>query len=314
MIIERNSSKGSGLYPQAIEVLELLSEPELCFKEKGLRHPLAIYNVSLGGVLEQFSNVPDKLNMFLKEEAYREKGEGKLREELLKAQEDLLYHLMEHIDDCKNIINCILPPNNKEKINRYILKFIKEIHDYKNHIGNVVNKIKHQQGKLRSFTAFNSKIAIPGYFIEGIHSDGTVGPDKNIHQGGTTAFSFSRNLRFHFFHLYFVSLKLAEVIGSLSTHSKSDDTASPNDNSKRIIGIVKKINKIPPIVFPDENNLPKPCLTLSKKTKKHKAYYELFCSYLPVKRIVTLPDLNNMGFSVDYKGDGVSKQFKIPYS
>ena len=117
--------------------------------------------------------------------------------EIRDATDSLLDALMEHFDDCENVLDCYLGKES-QKLKKKIVKW----KIYRDHVGKIVNQIKHQQRRVRTILFYGPDWAVPGYFIEGPLPGKIIGPDPSIHPGGDTAFSFRRNLLFHLWGLY----------------------------------------------------------------------------------------------------------------
>ena len=123
---------------------------------------------------------------------------------LLDAQEHFLYSLEEHFDDCYSILDCFFPDRSIRKKNAQVKLFTKRLKPYSDLVGALVNKMKHRNARLRGIILSRGNQIVPGYFLEGVHPDGALGPDLHIHKspGGLTAFSFFRDLRLHFVELF----------------------------------------------------------------------------------------------------------------
>ncbi|WP_413175290.1 hypothetical protein [Anabaena azotica] len=82
---------------------------------------------------------------------------------LPKLQEELLESLLAHIEDCYLILKTIHPPVNLQSSGHFVESWLKEakhptfkkfqadIKSYRNSLAPLVNRIKHQHGRIRSF-------------------------------------------------------------------------------------------------------------------------------------------------------------------
>jgi len=209
--------------PEVYNLLNHLPSEVLHNVEYRKAHPLAIYHESINRILKSFSKILDiyekniLLNRFPNSEF----------EELLEEQKELLHSLHSHFDDCNQIIKVTSPyptndlPKNKilKKLERSTYRwfeyfenpgfnyFIDVTKGYRTFIGRIVNKIKHEQGRLKGISIKMDQQQCVGYFIEivGVNKEHSSKlPDTVIHPFGT-AFSFSRDLSLHFYKLYEIS-------------------------------------------------------------------------------------------------------------
>lgn len=81
-----------------------------------------------------------------------------------------------------------------------------------NHIGLIVNTLKHKQGELCPIY-FQSPIEFrPGYYLRDVLPGEAMGPSRELHSGGNTAFSFARDMLVHLWWLYRIGdLRLTKV-------------------------------------------------------------------------------------------------------
>ena len=125
----------------------------------GLRHPLGIYNVSRSAVVASLSKTINTLLRVTYERPFlvttSKKGDRSLMYTLLAAQKDLLYALMEYLDDCENIMACFFSSKSMRNEDSHVKLYRKSTEEYRNHIGKVVNYLKHSQGRLLDITFYN---------------------------------------------------------------------------------------------------------------------------------------------------------------
>src|SRR5258706_418102 len=141
MIIKLNSDQNGGLVPEVKQLLLSDIQGSLYNTVHKLRHPLAIYNVSYSTVLNCFGKTITKLLQSIKERTFliksKNDGDRSLIENLLDDQRDLLYALMEHLDDCDNILACFFPSKEIRNKNTYVKHYKKVTEEYRNHIGKI---------------------------------------------------------------------------------------------------------------------------------------------------------------------------------
>ena len=120
---------------------------------------------------------------------------------------------------------------------------------YRRHVGQIVNKIKHDHARLRFILYSGNSIYFPGYFLEGIDSEGVLGPDQNVHHKGGTAFSFARDLRLHFVEVYAVSRFLSKAIKGIAMPV---DTIPADAACAWAEEIATHLGNLSKIYYPDE--------------------------------------------------------------
>ncbi len=286
MNLERKTHRDGNLHPKAFNCLKLLDESFTYHNEHTQRHPFSIYCSSIQEVMQSFNAVLDEIDQI---STALFNADGDLDYPLKKLpnlQKGLLYALQSHIDDCYGILKVIHPYDSKvqeisadgwlKKVKHPAYKeFRNAINDYRESFAPIVNKIKHNGGKLRpimmysmgrgivartvdkGIQTFPKNARIVGYFLEGMQPNGRIGPDCEIHRDGTTAISLNRDLRYHFANLYRVGDHLRSAIASTvrKLHGKKmprdlavNDTVSQYD----IESIAQRVSKLPPLFFENE--------------------------------------------------------------
>jgi hypothetical protein len=170
----------------------------------------------------------------------------------------------------------------------------------------LVNAVKHNQGRLRGVLIYDDHVVVPGFYVE-TAPDGIVGPDKNIHDGGETAISFYRDIRYHYAEFYLVSDALACAVSAIIGESAEDiaeDKEEPID-----IGVAERIVALPETCFLNEVGKHEPLLRIFHGDR---GAPEIVIGHGPPSwRFKALLDFE---IHVQFEGDGVTKSFKLPYS
>ena len=318
MPITRSLTQPGNFLPEAVELLSSeISLPlyDVNFRRKSsskLRHPLGIYNVSLGGILDSFQLVLDNLEEILtispdpSDVDYANQWESLL----LVPHDRLLRLLADHIDDCFCVLMCFFESKQKYESDSHVNQFKKNMKcAYVNHTLKVVNHLKHHQGRLRFIVFICDNLVIPGYFVEGAYPRGVLGPAPQIHEkykGRYTAFSFFRDIRYHFVGLYEVSSYLAQTLQNLLG---TDWISGPIDNglNEKIVGLSKRIEELPIKFFPDEVSMFVPIVKIFSRQND---------TYLTLEQSTNFPiELfpSKCKIMVGHAGDGVSKERILPY-
>jgi len=303
------------LSPNIQKYMPKVKEEKLFYKDYGLKHPSALYNLS-------FTKIREALSLFLdlhKQcdtsdfERY-EKEKGPL---LVKAYRDLLYCFMEHLDDCFHVVKSFVPPPIKEtsnpnqyswlkqNANSIVEDFFNKIDEYKKHIGGIVNELKHNNGILSGISFYEPNQ--PGHFCLGYFVcnvvNGAFQPVDKIHTkigGASTAFSFRRDLNYNLYHIYYISeemmILLREKVG---IDFESVCGAEASENMKQIF---RDLMDIPRYHFPDEYTKPVPSISFDEERVKLE-----YPSPLAIKP-------NNLSKGVqNYPTDGHTGEYKFIY-
>ena len=279
-----------------------------------LRHPLAIYNVSYSTVLNYFGKTITKLLQSIKERTFliksKHDGDRSLIENLLDDQRDLLYALMEHLDDCDNILACFFPSKEIRNKNAYVKHYKKVTEEYRNHIGIIVNYLKHNQGRLQSIAFFNDEIIVPGYFVVGPTVANALGPVEKIHPGGNTAFSFARDLRYNLFHFYAVAQYLSNAIsGILNTQPDYDAPLKSETPDQRILEVALGISRLPLIFYPDETSKPVPNVVIIQEYESSAIIALTYPDHEARVNVIS----KGLKIVADQIADGITRSFRFPY-
>ncbi|MGH7146831.1 MAG: hypothetical protein ACREIJ_02890, partial [Nitrospiraceae bacterium] len=312
MFLQLNENEFGGLCPPASFRLSGELGLPLFNRDHGLRHPLGIYNVSLGKIEERFKKVLNELEPFLKVEN-AEQIKDNLFPPLLDAQERLLFSLEEHFDDCYSILDCFFPNTSVRKKNAQVKLFVKRMETYSDLIGEIVNKMKHKNARLRGIILSLGTQVVPGYFLEGVHPDGALGPDLHIHKGsgGLTAFSFFRDLRLHFVSLFATSEYLTKAIDHLGDKGSSDARLTCSWAAE----LGKTLASLPETYYPNEIKPRNPWILYNEEQDERIRLTLSIGEKSPKpKTFVHGPGIPSFAVRAIYSGDSVTKSFKIPYS
>jgi len=313
MEIKRNLSVDGTFSPKAVNFLGQVPDECLFFLEHKLRHPESIYSLSLERVGEAFTKVAQAF--LAKMEEYQTSTSGPFEiQDLLKRQEDFLHALQEHLDDCYLILKTLVNPASASRspifADKYVVEnrlpgaryFQEAMIDYKKTL-RIVNKLKHQQGRLKGIAIWPGGGAHLGYILEEPDDLGNLSPSRDIHpdQG---CISFSRDLAWHLFNVYVCSEKLVEAVGrALKALYRIDLSSKPGKHDSKWAVVVSLACKIPPALFP-------------KEVKSHTATFrvspdgQVLTIKFPERVKLVLPPQIKATFST--VGDGHSRSFKVP--
>jgi hypothetical protein len=146
------------LYPEVAELLRRIPLDTLHHRDYPIRHPAAIYQLSLRQIAMDITRV-------LRDCAALRAGRGaaNLSEQLAQSQRILIYSLREHLDDCQMILMCFIDPATVTAKGRAPDEFLKaaglqerklfwdSVHVYADtYLMPLVNGLKHSQGRFRT--------------------------------------------------------------------------------------------------------------------------------------------------------------------
>lgn len=326
MQLSYSISQRGNLYPAIYNCLRSLPDSVLQHTDHGLRHPLAIYNISLRRITRAFQDILDE-NDKVYQASIKDDGEVDIDTRLLaKAQQELLESLLAHIDDGYQILRSLYPSSRLEKpipfADRWLEqakhptvgKFKHLVKPYRDTFAPIVNRIKHEHGRLKTIIMRNEEQLydpyqrIIGYFVEGVDKKGSVGPDPKIHNGHH-AISLHRDLRYHFVHLYVVDhfLTNAVVDAVIKTYDIHLPASAYFDMpSPEIKGIAERIFRLPFLFFFNEVGKPTPTVALSESNGHAEVSLD---SANPVKAVY----INKVRIHLQYDGDGVTRAWRLAY-
>ncbi|MFM0395220.1 hypothetical protein [Paraburkholderia phytofirmans] len=285
---------------QATLALEASRETETFHARLRLRPPIGVYNLSLATVIGHFDRCIDEIGELPPMNDRSTQASAK-RNEFLATLDGLLDALMEHIDDCNSVLKCFFKDEKSTEYKEIYNAFKSEIRPYRDRVGKIVNKIKHEQGRLRLVHSDSVLGTSFGYYVEGVDLNGVIGPDPDIHHPrGETAYSLGRDFRLHVNGIFFVAARLAHAIYRAT--GKGVVTSLPENAS--LANLVKRVGDIPPIFFPDEISQPFPTVKITDTICRVSVGFGNF------EKAKSPPGAK---ISVSFVGDGVSRSFRIPY-
>lgn len=309
------------LSPEIQKYLPLIDEKYLFYKEHSLKHPSAIYNVSIRKIedaLTEFFKAYILLETNTIEEF--EKAEKQAINDILRSYKDFLYSVREHIDDCLHILKILTEPKSEYKNlrNQYdwlktnvpdrVQDFFTRLADYKKYTDDIVNELKHNNGILCSVGFYKSTDPSKhcfGYFVANV-IDSIYSPVEKIHpkfKTVYTAFSFKRDINYNLYNVHYLSKLLIyflkDKIGIDIRLLNPKVEQAPINKQK----LYENIFNIENIFFPDEYTKPVPKFIFNSD-KTLKLQYPSNASVMPnlLDRVV-----------VTHSPDGHTGGFRIPY-
>lgn len=140
-------------------------------------------------------------------------------------------------------------------------KFRESTRDYReNHIGLIVNTLKHKQGELWPVYFRSGREFRPGYFLCDVLPGGAIGPSAKLHDGGDTAFSFARDMLMHLWWLYRIGNSLSDAVKAhlKMAHGYELSEVPHSGDSIGWSAVLQRCAQLRPEFFPDELEKPFP--------------------------------------------------------
>jgi hypothetical protein len=305
------------LEPNIKSYLEGIEDKFLFHTNYGLKHPLALYNVSFGKVendLQDFFVAYNDIKVadFLPDK----KGDEKIRE-VLKRYRVLLYSLREHLDDCFHIVKSFIAPQPQfvDDRNQYnwlkrniktpcVTAFLSNIDSYKKFLDNIVNELKHNNAVINGIVFFDerSNDFSLGYYIANVSNE-RYEPVSKIHQKfheQDTAFSLARDVRYNICNIFQLSEELIRVITELGIQVSRPPEKEVN---KKRHDLYDNITDLPRYFFPDEYSKDVPSVALRDDgTLK-----------LEIPSKFSLKPLHHNRVLLFHSGDGKTRSFAMLY-
>lgn len=235
------------------------------------------------------------------------------------AYTQLLHHINEHLDACYSVLRSLCPASgsNTSIIDAQFLnkanlpgwkKFQESMHDYrKNHIGLIVNTLKHKQGELWP-VYFRSEVEFrPGYFLCDVLPDGALGASAKLHNGGNTAFSFARDMLMHLWWLYRIGNLLSDMIRTVMRVTDGYELAEqPHPGSSSAwTAVLERCAQLRPEFFPDELEKPYPGVLYQAQSQSVTLEFPTIVHGFRIG--------NGFRISTQFLVDGMHRQVKLPY-
>jgi len=297
-VLCRTMADHGSLKPRADNILRGLRPEWLHFEAHELKNPLSTYQISLDRVTAAWLKVfPLLSRMEIEVTLGRNVTDG---EQLLSAYEALLDRLNEHVDACEETLRCLRPPivGKAHKLHQQFIKATNlpgwealhrdVIQRYRDPcLGVLVNELKHHGGHLTLCNASTPDGPICGFFLNGPHPGGVIGPSKKLHEpmgNMHTAFSFRRDMAMHFWFIYQLGEAVATCIEETVKfdHGETVVEVKPAKPSVDWAKLCEECAGLKGVFFPDEEAkkraiivVPRNCSSVSIKLGPGRRYRQL---------------------------------------
>jgi len=289
-----------------MNALSSLREGASFHEARDWRHPLGVYNISIGRVCAKIRKCAERLEIYWN----TPKDSENVRDEIIDALELALYAAAEHVDDVEHIALTFFSKNKIAHKSRDIINLKNKIKPLRDKIATFANKMKHEHARIRlfeiSFKQTKNKISLLGFFFEGF-SNGQLAPHAIIHSGGKTIISITSFLWSILTYVGEISraleaflLKINAVNNQCLMHL---DPAAFREAATRLA-------RLPLYSFDDEHPFERVRWRLHMDDEMEKCVDSGI--YGSILSPWSKSDCGTFGdFALRYEGDGITKSFKI---
>jgi len=265
LIIEKK--KNLGFVPEVVGYFASIEEFGYSYKYYNFRHPGAVFVIATRCVVEDFIELLQELE---DGQNNYNKDDTKKFYALAKKFRILIHDFIKFYDSCAEIvIGCSKQHKNKPKVflwrwlmdNKYGAadEMKEKTKDEIEVFRKINNKLKHTSNVIQPINFYNNRLSIMGFYMEGVDSEGGVGPDEEIHprfHGQNTGISYNFLLKRLYYLLYKISDILKEVVINHFKEVYNLDLAFNNEYDKSSDKYWKKLyemmNRLPNAYFPNE--------------------------------------------------------------
>jgi hypothetical protein len=277
MKITRDLQRDGNLAPAVWNSLCALPESCLHHDLHRLRHPKSVYRATLKALLSNLARLAEEydrswLGHFL--------GSQTDLKSLLEIHQKLLFSLHEHFDASASILRTLSPTKRSTTFDSQYLDQIRlpGWYPYRQamrayageHVGTIVNKIKHRGAHLEWLWLEADNDFRPGYFLSGVLKGGVLGPDPAVHPGGNSAISIAREMLCATWWIYrhgeLLDSAIATAVGP--TPLPASDQPVVFDAPQELEAALALVSSARIKVLPNEIRLPCPRIRLDRSLSR----------------------------------------------
>jgi hypothetical protein len=262
--------------------------------QQPVRHPLAVYNLSLSKLGARFESLTEALPAKLSTSDFHASWP-----EISSRIEALLSAFEAHAESCRTIIHSADPSfaRAREKcFGRMLRGALDEL------VSRRVNLVKHQSHQVQPVSATSSTASVRGYFLCSANAGGVVGPSNRVHKAGSFGFSFAISLRQLIRLLITTDDALASALGA-GTSPKQVRRLADEPADRSFINAAQWLASVPPYCFPDEVSVP--------MTRIEVLGTQVSIRLDSLQRFRSIAEFG-CKVAAQFPGDGVSRTFQLP--
>ncbi|MGL4573333.1 MAG: hypothetical protein ACRCV9_00925 [Burkholderiaceae bacterium] len=278
------------------------------------RHPLGIYNLSIGRTCDKVKRCCELLERYslLSKKLSELRSHPEHAQAVVDYLELCIYAAAEHIDDVELLAGCFFASSNEFAKSPHVRSLKKELKAIRDQISSFANAIKHAQARVRLFTTEfhhgGNDLCLHGFFIEGFR-DGAVGPSRVIHSEGQEIFSATSFLWQVVVFLLQSSHQVAKFLSGIDAVSTA---RTVNSEDMVFSDMVVSLLRLPLYSFDDVHPFSKTTVVLEGAEALSKELRsDLYGSFY--QRWTLSHEGGVGGYSALFAGDGVTKTFRIAF-
>ncbi|MET3612486.1 hypothetical protein ABID16_000791 [Rhizobium aquaticum] len=295
----------------ALKALSTLREGACFDRERDCRHPLGIYNLSIGKICAKIEKCAEKLELYWKENrSEKETKPGKTNDDIIDYIELCLYSAAEHVDDIEEIAKTFFRYDRVYASSKNVVLLKKSIKPLRDEISNFANTIKHTHGRIRLYetTFFHSgnSINLLGFFVEG-WANGGVGPHPVLHSNGKKVLSITSFLWNILTYLADMSDVLANFLEKIGV---CEEEINQKTEERIFASAATKLARLPIYSFDDDHPFNRVKWVFEFSSEVHDEFDSGIYGSL-LNRWSKSVHGHFTGYRLFYAGDGTTKTFNL---
>lgn len=288
------------------------TEFKLFHAEHSLRHPVSIYSIAFNKVLTYADQAV----------RYILNGQSPDKVTNMTYYESFLKSCNEFYDDLFNIIKCFYAHDGKNivKAKDWVQNIDKKginvlLANSKDHLYDtryIVNKLKHEHGRIEQITVSSYIGSCKGFFLEKYINDSLV-PDPEVHKlykKRGTAFSYLQNMLKNISCIYLISNQVSEYLKNKFYQDKQYHKCE-SERENNILKLLSCIWDMSNIVFPDEFVNRMYIIKYDNSRKEIQIEYPVSYTSMSMFRTFKTNEIHER--TLETRGDSFTKSFNIPY-
>ncbi|VVT12041.1 hypothetical protein [Hoeflea sp. EC-HK425] len=249
------SPYGGGSPLPGLNALSSLKIGASYHEQRDCRHPLGVYNISIGRICDKVAKCADKLEAYWRIPGDLDSVEsfGSVISDIVDYLDLTIYAAAEHVDDLEVITKTLYKTDREAAKSLDIKRFKKAIKPLRDETSMIANTIKHTHGRLRIYQTelghAGNITRLVGFFIEGWENGG-IAPHPLLHSGGKTVISVTSFLWNVLTYVGEMSVALAEFLTRINASDPDVVDVCDTPNFRKA---AMKLARLPLYSFDDDH-------------------------------------------------------------
>lgn len=276
------------------------------------RHPLGIYNLSIGRICDKLKKCSERLERYWLSSSLLVDLDPQvgLRHEIIDYVELCIYSAAEHVDDIESIAKSFFPDPQSYAKSSYVKALKRAIKPIRDQISTLANMLKHAHGRLRLYALEinhdSRDFCLQGFFIEG-YAQGTVAPNPILHGEGEVIVSLTSLLWSIVIYLGQISEQVGQFLLSISAVDRKKISEA---EFKPFRDVVIALARLPIYSLDEIHPFERVRLIIrADEMANTELKSNIYGSLLD--RWARTSKMKFRNFHLMYEGDGVSRSFRI---